>query len=57
MGGYQHQAPVPRRHAPADAVRRGTQYEGMADVRAYDDSLDLAPSEAAFCFTCHEVRM
>lgn len=26
-------------------------------VRAYDDSLDLALFEAAFCFTCHEVRM
>jgi hypothetical protein len=26
-------------------------------VRAYDNSLDLALFEAAFCFTCHEVRM
>ncbi|WP_371578704.1 hypothetical protein [Streptomyces sp. NBC_01314] len=26
-------------------------------VRAYDDALDLALFEAAFCFTCHEVRM
>ncbi|BBC37913.1 hypothetical protein SGFS_092070 [Streptomyces graminofaciens] len=26
-------------------------------VRAYEDSLDLALFEAAFCFTCHEVRM
>jgi hypothetical protein len=26
-------------------------------VRVYDDSLDLALFEAAFCFTCHEVRM
>ncbi|MEU5045042.1 hypothetical protein [Streptomyces griseorubiginosus] len=26
-------------------------------VRAYDDSLDLALFEAAFCITCHEVRM
>ncbi|MFJ8981964.1 hypothetical protein [Streptomyces sp. NPDC102282] len=25
-------------------------------VRAYDDSLDLALFEAAFCFHCHEVR-
>ncbi|MER6161507.1 hypothetical protein ABT147_39310 [Streptomyces sp. NPDC001868] len=26
-------------------------------VRVYEDSLDLALFEAAFCFTCHEVRM
>ncbi|MGX5187347.1 hypothetical protein ACWKT5_32465 [Streptomyces avermitilis] len=26
-------------------------------VRAYEDSLDLALFEAAFCFRCHEVRM
>ncbi|GAA3800674.1 hypothetical protein FNH04_23655 [Streptomyces phyllanthi] len=26
-------------------------------IRAYEDSLDLALFEAAFCFTCHEVRM
>ncbi|WP_326580319.1 hypothetical protein OG250_20610 [Streptomyces sp. NBC_00487] len=26
-------------------------------IRAYDDALDLALFEAAFCFTCHEVRM
>ncbi|MFD1277510.1 hypothetical protein ACFQ51_53130 [Streptomyces kaempferi] len=26
-------------------------------VRAYDNSLDLALFEAAFCFTCHEVRL
>ncbi|MGW0538712.1 hypothetical protein [Streptomyces sp. NPDC003032] len=26
-------------------------------VRAYDNALDLALFEAAFCFTCHEVRM
>ncbi|MFJ4478822.1 hypothetical protein [Streptomyces xanthochromogenes] len=26
-------------------------------IRAYDNSLDLALFEAAFCFTCHEVRM
>lgn len=26
-------------------------------VRAYDDVLDLALFEAAFCFTCDEVRM
>ncbi len=26
-------------------------------VRAYEDSLDLALFEAAFCFGCHEVRM
>ncbi|MFE4758001.1 hypothetical protein ACFRIB_48900 [Streptomyces mirabilis] len=26
-------------------------------VRAYENSLDLALFEAAFCFTCHEVRM
>ncbi|WP_423834727.1 hypothetical protein [Streptomyces manipurensis] len=26
-------------------------------VRAYDDSLDAVLFEAAFCFTCHEVRM
>ncbi|MEV0172356.1 hypothetical protein AB0I00_14735 [Streptomyces sp. NPDC050803] len=26
-------------------------------VRAYEDTLDLALFEAAFCFTCHEVRM
>ncbi|MFB8038912.1 hypothetical protein ACFC5Z_39645 [Streptomyces sp. NPDC056004] len=26
-------------------------------VRAYEDSLDLALFEAAFCFTCHEARM
>lgn len=26
-------------------------------VRAYKDSLDQALFEAAFCFTCHEVRM
>ncbi|MFF3406752.1 hypothetical protein ACFYW8_11140 [Streptomyces sp. NPDC002742] len=26
-------------------------------VRAYEDSLDLALFEAAFCFSCHEVRM
>ncbi|MFI6645686.1 hypothetical protein [Streptomyces sp. NPDC050504] len=25
-------------------------------IRAYDDSLGLALFEAAFCFTCHEVR-
>lgn len=26
-------------------------------VRSYEDSLDLALFEAAFCFRCHEVRM
>ncbi|OIJ68626.1 hypothetical protein [Streptomyces mangrovisoli] len=26
-------------------------------VRAYPDTLDLPLFEAAFCFTCHEVRM
>ncbi|MEV5161529.1 hypothetical protein [Streptomyces sp. NPDC053728] len=26
-------------------------------VRAYEDSLDLALFEAAFCFHCHEIRM
>ncbi|MER7682297.1 hypothetical protein [Streptomyces sp. NPDC096934] len=26
-------------------------------VRAYDNSLELALFEAAFCFTCHEVRL
>ncbi|MFJ7949322.1 hypothetical protein ACIQ6K_37835 [Streptomyces sp. NPDC096354] len=26
-------------------------------IRAYEDSLDLALFEAAFCFRCHEVRM
>ncbi|WP_319054385.1 hypothetical protein [Streptomyces europaeiscabiei] len=26
-------------------------------IRAYDAALDLALFEAAFCFTCHEVRM
>ncbi|MER5947363.1 hypothetical protein ABT127_14950 [Streptomyces sp. NPDC001904] len=26
-------------------------------IRAYEDSLDLALFEAAFCFSCHEVRM
>ncbi|MYT73495.1 MULTISPECIES: hypothetical protein [unclassified Streptomyces] len=26
-------------------------------VRAYEDSLDLALFEAAFCFTCQEIRM
>lgn len=26
-------------------------------VRAYADTLDLALFEAAFCFSCHEVRM
>ncbi|WP_372346779.1 hypothetical protein [Streptomyces sp. KL116D] len=26
-------------------------------IRAYGDSLDQALFEAAFCFTCHEVRM
>ena len=26
-------------------------------VRAYGDTLDLALFEAAFCFSCHEVRM
>ncbi|MEE1770212.1 hypothetical protein PUR34_19205 [Streptomyces sp. JV185] len=26
-------------------------------VRAYEDSLGLALFEAAFCFTCHEVRI
>ncbi|SEB31208.1 hypothetical protein SAMN04490357_0132 [Streptomyces misionensis] len=26
-------------------------------VRAYEDSLDLALFEAAFCFSCHEIRM
>ncbi|MFJ4921620.1 hypothetical protein [Streptomyces sp. NPDC088725] len=26
-------------------------------VRAYEGSLDLALFEAAFCFSCHEVRM
>lgn len=26
-------------------------------IRAYGDTLDLALFEAAFCFTCHEVRM
>ncbi|MFH9606185.1 hypothetical protein [Streptomyces sp. NPDC017448] len=26
-------------------------------IRAYEDSLDLALFEAAFCFTCHEARM
>ncbi|MFB7533158.1 hypothetical protein ACFC0C_34095 [Streptomyces sp. NPDC056178] len=26
-------------------------------IRAYEDSLDLALLEAAFCFRCHEVRM
>ncbi|WP_406326735.1 hypothetical protein [Streptomyces sp. NBC_00203] len=26
-------------------------------VRAYEDTLDLVLFEAAFCFSCHEVRM
>ncbi|MFD5572334.1 hypothetical protein [Streptomyces cadmiisoli] len=26
-------------------------------IRGYQDFLDLAPFEAAFCFKCHEVRM
>ncbi|MFH8405432.1 hypothetical protein ACH4FX_11755 [Streptomyces sp. NPDC018019] len=26
-------------------------------IRAYEDSLELALFEAAFCFRCHEVRM
>ncbi|MFF6781132.1 hypothetical protein [Streptomyces sp. NPDC012510] len=26
-------------------------------IRAYEDSLELDLFEAAFCFTCHEVRM
>ncbi|MFV5994114.1 hypothetical protein ACNPQM_17040 [Streptomyces sp. NPDC056231] len=26
-------------------------------VRAYEESLDLALFEAAFCFSCHEIRM
>ncbi|MFC4503594.1 MULTISPECIES: hypothetical protein [Streptomyces] len=26
-------------------------------IRAYEDALDLVLFEAAFCFTCHEVRM
>ncbi|MFD5722368.1 hypothetical protein [Streptomyces sp. NPDC127036] len=26
-------------------------------IRAYEDTLDLALFEAAFCFSCHEVRM
>ncbi|WP_208921773.1 hypothetical protein [Streptomyces capitiformicae] len=26
-------------------------------VRAYEDALELPLFEAAFCFTCHEVRM
>ncbi|MFE6888920.1 hypothetical protein [Streptomyces sp. NPDC057694] len=26
-------------------------------VRVYEDSLELAQFEAAFCFSCHEVRM
>ncbi|MFF3448292.1 hypothetical protein ACFYXJ_14300 [Streptomyces sp. NPDC002667] len=26
-------------------------------IRAYEDTLDLALFEAAFCFNCHEVRM
>lgn len=26
-------------------------------VRAYEDTLELPLFEAAFCFTCHEVRM
>jgi hypothetical protein len=26
-------------------------------IRAYEDTLDLALFEAAFCFRCHEVRM
>ncbi|WP_405773824.1 hypothetical protein [Streptomyces sp. NBC_00859] len=26
-------------------------------IRAYEESLDLALFEAAFCFRCHEVRM
>ncbi|MPY59089.1 hypothetical protein [Streptomyces spongiae] len=26
-------------------------------IRAYADTLDLALFEAAFCFSCHEVRM
>ncbi|MFF0012341.1 hypothetical protein [Streptomyces sp. NPDC005374] len=26
-------------------------------IRAYDGSLDLALFEAAFCFSCHEIRM
>ncbi|MEV6353303.1 hypothetical protein [Streptomyces hydrogenans] len=26
-------------------------------IRVYEDSLDLALFEAAFCFRCHEVRM
>ncbi|MFF5477659.1 hypothetical protein ACFY5C_09990 [Streptomyces sp. NPDC012935] len=26
-------------------------------IRAYEDSLDLVLFEAAFCFSCHEVRM
>ncbi|MFJ8540307.1 hypothetical protein [Streptomyces sp. NPDC093591] len=26
-------------------------------IRAYEDSLDLALFEAAFCFSCHEIRM
>ncbi|MFE7712277.1 hypothetical protein ACFU6I_42505 [Streptomyces sp. NPDC057486] len=26
-------------------------------IRAYEESLDLALFEAAFCFSCHEIRM
>ncbi|MGW8887854.1 hypothetical protein [Streptomyces sp. NPDC055749] len=26
-------------------------------IRAYEDSIELALFEAAFCFSCHEVRM
>lgn len=26
-------------------------------IRAYEDSLDLVLFEAAFCFSCHEIRM
>ncbi|MEU8794891.1 hypothetical protein [Streptomyces sp. NPDC048643] len=41
---------------PGSAQHRCGFWPGWS-VRAYDDSLDLALFEAAFCFTCHEVRM
>ncbi|MFK0171066.1 hypothetical protein ACIQU5_19910 [Streptomyces sp. NPDC090306] len=41
---------------PGSAQHRCGFFPGWG-VRAYDETLELPLFEAAFCFTCHEVRM
>lgn len=50
------QLPVPAATLPGSAQHRCGFSPGWG-IRAYEDALDPALFEAAFCFTCDEVRM